>query len=125
MIIVELILIGANKDGATYILSEDKEKIVIPSNKNRPINVYELCKKYTDVDSEWINPSPIYFYETSDDIIDEANAGEDEPEDPVEMAYNSAWETADYIISADIEIDPMRGGNGQVRVPFLDWRWRS
>ena len=69
MIIVELILIGANKDGATYILSGDKEKIVIPSNKNRPINVYELCKKYTDVDSEWINPSPIYFYETSDDII--------------------------------------------------------
>ena len=60
--------------------------------------------------------------ETSDDVIDDANAGDP---DPIEQMWNPAWESADYIIAADIEIDPIKGGNGQVRIPFLDWQWRA
>ncbi len=60
--------------------------------------------------------------ETSDDVIDEANAG---GSDPVEQMWNPAWETADYVIAADIETDPIKGGNGQVRIPFLDWQWKA
>tara|TARA_Y100000034_G_scaffold58228_1_gene71007 strand:- start:1 stop:357 length:357 start_codon:yes stop_codon:yes gene_type:complete len=69
MIVLELILVGANEKGIVYILSEDEEKIVIPSSKNRPIDANELCKQYTDIDTEWINPIPIYFHEDSDGII--------------------------------------------------------
>ena len=60
--------------------------------------------------------------ETADDVIDDANAGDP---DPIEQLWNPAWETADYIIAADIETDPIKGGNGQVRIPFLDWQWRA
>jgi len=62
--------------------------------------------------------------ETSDDVIEGADAGEIDPV-PGRGIFNPEWESADYIIAADIEIDPMRGGNGQVRVPFLDWQWRA
>ena len=60
--------------------------------------------------------------ETSDDTIEDANAGDP---NPVDQMFNPAWESADYIIAADIESDPLRGGNGQVRIPFLDWQWKA
>lgn len=67
--------------------------------------------------------------ESSDDVIEEANAGGGDDtntvDPPIEGNFNPLWETADYIIAADIQSDPLRGGNGQVRVPFLDWQWRA
>ena len=58
----------------------------------------------------------------SEDVIEGADAGDP---DPVDQMFNPAWDGADYIIAADIVSDPVRGGNGQVRVPFLDWQWKA
>ena len=57
--------------------------------------------------------------ETSDDFIEDANAGET---DPVEQMWNPAWESADYIIAANIEQEPIEE-NGQLKLPFLSWQW--
>lgn len=60
--------------------------------------------------------------DSSDDTIDGADAGDP---DPIEGMFNPDWESADYIIAADIDSEPLRGGNGQVRIPFLDWQWTA
>ena len=52
----------------------------------------------------------------------------DYSEDVIETSdarFNADWDSADYIIAANITTDPVRGGNGQVRVPFLDWQWKA
>jgi len=52
----------------------------------------------------------------------------DYSEDVIETSdarFNMDWDSADYIIAADITTDPVRGGNGQVRIPFLDWQWKA
>jgi hypothetical protein len=44
----------------------------------------------------------------------------DYSEDVIETSSATTnWDSADFIIAADIVTDPVRGGNGQVRVPFL------
>ena len=58
----------------------------------------------------------------SEDVIEGANAGDP---DPVDQMFNPAWDSAKYIIAADIVTDPVKGGNGQVRIPFLDWQWKA
>ena len=113
-------LADVNGDGT--VDATDQGLLMVAMGTNNPL--YDLNQDGV-VDAADLGILLSQWSETSDDIIEEANAGEEELEEPVEMAYNSAWETADHIMSADIEIDPMRGGNGQVRVPFLDWRWRS
>jgi hypothetical protein len=69
-----------------------------------------------------------------DGMVDAADLGillanwSDYSEDVIETSdasFNQTWNGADYIIAADIVTDPVRGGNGQVRVPFLDWQWKA
>lgn len=57
----------------------------------------------------------------SEDVIETSNAG---GEGGSGFEIQSPFiNTADYVIAATLIQDPVRGGNGQVRVPFLDWQW--
>jgi len=67
-----------------------------------------------------------------DGIVNAADLGillanwSDYSEDTIETSNATTnWDSADYIIAADIVTEPVRGGNGQVRIPFLDWQWKA
>ena len=116
---LEAQLADVNADGV--VDAADQGLLMAAFGTDNPL--YDLDQSGV-VDSADLGILLSQWSETSDDVIEGADAGEIDPV-PGPGIFNPAWESADYIIAADIEIDPMRGGNGQVRVPFLDWQWRA
>lgn len=114
---LEAQLADVNADGV--VDGVDQGLLMAAFGTNNPL--YDLDQSGV-VDSADLGILLSQWSETSDDIIEDANAGDP---DPVDQMFNPAWESADYIIAADIESDPLKGGNGQVRVPFLDWQWTA
>lgn len=114
---LEAQLADVNADG--IVDAADQGLLMAAFGTNNPL--YDLDQSGV-VDSADLGILLSQWSETSDDVIEDANAGDT---DPVEQMWNPAWETADYVIAADIETDPIKGGNGQVRVPFLDWQLKA
>ena len=114
---LEAQLADVNADG--IVDAADQGLLMAAFGTNNPL--YDLDQSGV-VDSADLGILLSQWSETSDDVIEDANAGDT---DPVEQMWNPAWETADYVIAADIETDPIKGGNGQVRIPFLDWQLKA
>ena len=57
----------------------------------------------------------------SEDVIEGADAGGGGGGSGFDL-QSPFINTADYVIAATLIQDPVRGGNGQVRIPFLDWQ---
>lgn len=114
----------ADVNGDGWVDAADQGLLMAAFGTDNPL--YDLNKDGV-VDGGDLGILMSQWSESTDDVIEEANAGGGDSEEPVEVVgdFNPLWETADYIISSNIEIEPIRGGNGQVRIPFPDWQFRA